>query len=126
MKRMLHTRAMLLLVLFLAASAAGFAQPGDRAARMLERMKKELTLTDEQSKKAEAILTAERDQAMKDRETYQGDREAMMKAGGERRAQTEKELEAVLTKAQMTKYRAMMEEMRNQFRGGMRGPGGNN
>jgi hypothetical protein len=115
----------LLVALFLIAGVAGsYAQPGgDRTAQLLERLKKELVLSDTVAAKIDTLLQAQRAQNMKDREAFGDDREGFMDAMRARREKTDKAIEALLTDDQAVKYRKIREDMRQNFRGGQRPPG---
>ncbi|CUS97231.1 Spy/CpxP family protein refolding chaperone [Candidatus Chrysopegis kryptomonas] len=82
----------------------------------LERLKRELNLTPEQVTKIQKILDSAQKQAEIDREKYQGDREAMMKATRERWEKIDKEIEAVLTKEQKKKYEQIKKERQERMR----------
>ncbi len=82
----------------------------------LERLKQELNLTPEQVTKIQKILDSAQKQAEADREKYQGDREAMMKAMRERWEKIDKEIEAVLTKEQKKKYEQIKKERQERMR----------
>lgn len=82
----------------------------------LERLKKELNLTPEQTEKIQKILESAQKQAELDRQKYQGDREAMLKAMRERWEKTDKEIEAVLTKEQKAKYEKIKKERQERMR----------
>lgn len=82
----------------------------------LERLKRELNLTPEQVTKIQKILDSAQKQAEIDREKYQGDREAMMKATRERWEKIDKEIEAVLTKEQKKKYGQIKKERQERMR----------
>jgi Spy/CpxP family protein refolding chaperone len=82
----------------------------------LERLKTELKLTPEQTAKIQKILDDAQRQAEIDRQKYQGDREAMMKAMRERWEKIDKEIEAVLTKEQKKKYEQIKKERQERMR----------
>ncbi|CUS77896.1 LTXXQ motif family protein [Candidatus Kryptonium thompsonii] len=97
----------------------GFALSQDRGrgyGGFLERLKQELNLTPEQVTKIQKILDSAQKQAEIDREKYQGNREAMMKAMRERWEKIDKEIEAVLTKEQKKKYEAIKKERQERMR----------
>jgi len=97
----------------------GFALSQDRDrgyGGFLERLKQELNLTPEQVTKIQKILDSAQKQAEIDREKYQGNREAMMKAMRERWEKIDKEIEAVLTKEQKKKYEAIKKERQERMR----------
>lgn len=85
-------------------------------ANFLERLKTELKLTPEQVVKIQKILDEAQKQAEVDRQKYQGDREAMMKAMRERWNKIDKEIEAVLTKEQKEKYEKIKKERQERMR----------
>jgi Spy/CpxP family protein refolding chaperone len=76
----------------------------------------ELKLTPEQTAKIQKILDDAQKQAEIDRQKYQGDREAMMKAMRERWEKIDKEIEAVLTKEQKKKYEQIKKERQERMR----------
>lgn len=82
----------------------------------LERLKAELNLTLEQTAKIQKILDSAQKQAELDRQKYQGDREAMLKAMRERWEKVDKEIEAILTKEQKTKYEKIKKERQERIR----------
>ena len=82
----------------------------------LERLKSELKLTPEQTAKIQKILDDAQKQAEIDRQKYQGDREAMMKAMRNRWEKIDKEIEAVLTKDQKKKYEQIKKERQGRMR----------
>lgn len=82
----------------------------------LERLKQELNLTPEQVAKIQKILDSAQKQAEFDREKYQGNREAMMKAMRERWEKIDKEIESVLTKEQKKKYEVIKKERQERTR----------
>jgi protein CpxP len=113
-----------LFTFLLAVTGTTTAQPrggAERGSRVLDRLKTDLALTDSQATAIDSILTASRKQAASDREAHRGDREAMMAASQLRTMKTDKAIEALLTEDQITKYREIMKEMRQNFRRGMRG-----
>ena len=73
-------------------------------------------MTPEQVTKIQKILDSAQKQAEIDREKYQGNREAMMKAMRERWEKIDKEIEAVLTKEQKKKYEAIKKERQERMR----------
>jgi len=110
---------MLALPIFLSFIFIGFIFPQDRGrgyGGFLERLKQELNLTPEQVTKIQKILDSAQKQAEIDREKYQGNREAMMKAMRERWEKIDKEIEAVLTKEQKKKYEAIKKERQERMR----------
>jgi hypothetical protein len=112
-------RVLLLALLVLTGAAGSSAQPsGDRSTQLLERLKKELVLSDTVAAKIDTLLKAQRAQSMKDRETFGDDREGFMAAMRARREKTDKAIEAMLSDEQVVKYRKIREDMRQNFRGG--------
>lgn len=94
-----------------------FAQERGRGYGMyLERLKQELNLSPEQIAKIQKILDAAQKQAEADREKYQGNRDAMMKAMRERWEKIDKEIESVLTKDQKKKYEQIKKERQERMR----------
>jgi hypothetical protein len=117
--RQILMRVLLLAVFVLAGVAASHAQPGgDRGAQLLERLKKDLVLSDSVAARVDSLLKAQRAESMKDREAYGDDREGFMQAMRARREKTDKAIEALLTEDQAVQYRKIREEMRPNFRGG--------
>lgn len=114
--RYLLNRVVLLAVFVVAGSSA---QPGgDRNAQLLERLKKDLVLSDTVLAKIDTLLKTQRAQSMKDRDAFGDDREGFMEAVRARREKTDKAIEALLTEDQVVKYRKIRQEMRQTFRGG--------
>lgn len=94
-----------------------FAQERGKGYGMyLERLKQELNLSPEQVAKIQKILDAAQKQAEADREKYQGNRDAMMKAMRERWEKIDKEIESVLTKDQKKKYEQIKKERQERMR----------
>ncbi|MEN3038806.1 MAG: hypothetical protein ABDI07_06600 [Candidatus Kryptonium sp.] len=94
-----------------------FSQDRGRGYGMyLERLKQELNLSQEQVVKIQKILETAQKQAEADRERYQGNRDAMMKAMRERWEKIDKEIEAVLTKDQKKKYEQIKKERQERMR----------
>jgi hypothetical protein len=111
-------RAFVLSTLLLAGAAACLAQPGgDRGAQLMERLKKDLVLSDSVAAKVDSLMKAQRAESMKDREAYGDDREGFMEAMRARREKTDRAIESLLTDEQVAKYRKIREEMRQNFRG---------
>ncbi|MFN3134225.1 MAG: Spy/CpxP family protein refolding chaperone [Candidatus Kryptonium sp.] len=110
--------ALTLLILF-SSIFISFTLSQDRSrgyGGFLERLKQELNLTTEQVAKIQKILDSAQKQAEIDREKYQGNREAMMKAMRERWEKIDKEIEAVLTKEQKKKYEVIKKERAQGYR----------
>ncbi len=106
----------------LVASASVISQERGRGfGNFLERLKAELKLTSEQVVKIQKILDDAQKQAEVDRQKYQGDREAMVKAMRERWNKIDKEIEAVLTKEQKIKYEKIKQERQERMREWRRG-----
>lgn len=82
----------------------------------IDHLKTQLSLSDEQTAKLQGILESFRKQTQTDREKYQGDRPAMMKAAQERILKLDKEMEALLTPEQLKKYEQMKQERRERMR----------
>jgi Spy/CpxP family protein refolding chaperone len=105
------------LVLFIAITIPAVSQERRRGFEgYLERLKAELNLTPEQTAKIQKILNSAQKQAELDRQKYQGDREAMLKAMRERWEKIDKEIEAVLTKEQKAKYEKIKKERQERMR----------
>ncbi|CUU03368.1 LTXXQ motif family protein [Candidatus Kryptobacter tengchongensis] len=98
MFRKTFTFALLILFSLIFVNFMFSQQTGRGYGMYLERLKQELNLTPEQVVKIQKILDSAQKQAEIDREKYQGNREAMMKATRERWEKIDKEIEAVLTK----------------------------
>ena len=115
MNRRIFVLVILTFTLFL--SSYVFSQERGRGfGGFLERLKTELKLTPEQTAKIQKILDDAQKQAEIDRQKYQGDREAMMKAMRERWEKIDKEIEAVLTKEQKKKYEQIKKERQERMR----------
>jgi Spy/CpxP family protein refolding chaperone len=115
MNRRIFVLVILTFTLFL--SSYVFSQERGRGfGDFLERLKTELKLTPEQTAKIQKILDDAQKQAEIDRQKYQGDREAMMKAMRERWEKIDKEIEAVLTKEQKKKYEQIKKERQERMR----------
>lgn len=108
----------LIIVLFLFSSPV-FSQmmrDSSRNFMNIDHLKKQLSLSDEQTAKLQGILETFRKQAWEDREKYQGDRPAMMKAAQERILKLDKDMEALLTPEQLKRYEQMKQERRERMR----------
>ncbi len=90
--------------------------------RLLEMMKTELKLTDEQITKVQAIQADERTQMMALRGDTSNSMEDMRDKMRTIRETSNKKIMEVLSKEQKEKYKAMMEKMRQQGPGGPGGP----
>ncbi len=109
--------ASLILLLFIFIGVMLSQDRGRGYEMFLERLKQELSLTPEQVVKIQKILNSAQKQAELDREKYQGDREAMMRAMRERWEKIDKEIESVLTKEQRKKYELIKKEREQRYRG---------
>ncbi len=137
--------ALIALVGFLGISLSACAQTSaptsasrpagsDRMERQLTEMRAAVDLTDAQVTRIRAVLAANRpaggrgqgagrrDDGRQGRGRPTGDRSAM----AERRAESERQIEAVLTPAQVERYRAWRATQRSQRRGGPGRDGGRN
>jgi Spy/CpxP family protein refolding chaperone len=115
MNRRIFVLVILTFTLFL-SSYVFLQERGRGFGGFLERLKTELKLTPEQTAKIQKILDDAQRQAEIDRQKYQGDREAMMKAMRERWEKIDKEIEAVLTKEQKKKYEQIKKERQERMR----------
>lgn len=116
MFRKTFTFALLILFSLIFVNFMFSQQTGRGYGMYLERLKQELNLTPEQVVKIQKILDSAQKQAEIDREKYQGNREAMMKATRERWEKIDKEIEAVLTKEQKKKYEQIKKERQERTR----------
>ncbi|TAE22845.1 MAG: hypothetical protein EAZ92_15375 [Candidatus Kapaibacterium sp.] len=103
---------------FLATSV--FAQPPKGTPeQMLERrlghLSKTLKLSEEQKTKLKPILETSMKEMTKIREEKKGDRKALMAAVQDRMSATEKEISAILTPEQQTKFAKQRENMREKI-----------
>ncbi len=97
------------LTLAFTAQAAAHNQDGDNdtkvgVERRLEQMKKRLALTDEQVEKLKPILEQNRKEGEALREKHKGNKKALFEAAKARSEAFEKEVAAVLTPEQNTKF----------------------
>lgn len=112
-----------LVIIGLAFLATGlFAQPkgpkgtpAEMASRRLEHLTKMLSLTPEQAGKIKPILESSATEVAKIRDEKKGDRKAVMTAVKERFEATDKEISAVLTPEQQTKFAKSREKMREKM-----------
>ncbi len=97
--------------------------PEERAKAETQRMKTDLTLTDQQLAKVDTINLKYAKMRSGMRGQFQGDREGMMAKMQEMQQQKNAELKSVLTEEQMKKYEELLQQRRG-FRGQGRGPQG--
>lgn len=103
----------LLATLSLSVSACAQSQPtrdgGDRAEQRLDELRQTLDLTDAQTAELRAVFqaqAADRPARGERRSGGPADRDARRAQMQQRRAETERQIEAILTPAQMERYRA--------------------
>ena len=90
--------------------------PEQRAARQVDRMDKDLTLTAEQKTKITEILV-KRDQAREDLiKKYPEKNDAFKQENGKLSAEADKEIRAVLTKEQIEKQKQLRDEAREKHK----------
>jgi hypothetical protein len=83
---------------------------------MALKLKESLSLSKRQTARVTEILTHSRECAAQDRLSFEGDREALVKAKWERIDATDRQIEAILTLKQMERYREVKREFRERFR----------
>lgn len=112
-----------LVVIGLAFLAAGvFAQPRGKGTpeqmteRRLQHLTKSLSLTPEQVGKIKPILENNAKELTKLRDEKKGDRKAAMTALRERMETSDKEISALLTPEQQTKFAAQRDKMRERMK----------
>ncbi|MBM4176710.1 MAG: hypothetical protein FJ213_11150 [Ignavibacteria bacterium] len=86
-----------------------------RIDQMVNTLKKELSLTKDQTEKVKGIVTENFKNAEKDRENFEGDREARMKMRMDRLQALDKKIELILTKEQKAKYEDYKKERVQRF-----------
>jgi Spy/CpxP family protein refolding chaperone len=123
MRHILTFGAFLVALTLIGFSASPAQRGGDRGAQLMERLKKDLALSDSQAAKIDSLLKVQRAQISDLRDKYGDDREGMMEEMRGVREKTNTAIEALLTDEQVTKYRKIREEMRSNYRGGQRPPG---
>lgn len=112
-------RPMLALLVFAGLSAFAQAQPMmPTPAERAERLKERLDLSDEQTKKVEAIFQKSQETTQKGMMEHMGDREAMREFMQKQMEATDKEIEKILTAEQKQKYEELKKERRQRRRGG--------
>jgi Spy/CpxP family protein refolding chaperone len=89
--------------------------PEQMASRRLTHLTKSLTLSADQSSKIKPILENNAKEMAKIREEKKGDRKAAMIAAKERIEATDKEITALLTPEQQTKFAQQREKMRGRM-----------
>lgn len=87
-----------------------------------KRLKEQLSLTDDQTKKATKIFEQAQEAMMEEMMVNQGDREAMRKAFTQITEKTDKEIEKILTAKQKKKYEELKKERQNMMRQRGQGP----
>ena len=92
------------------------ATPEERAKRLTER----LSLTEDQTKKVQEIFKNADKERSEKMESVRGDRDAMREQMTAIMANTDKQIEKILTDEQKKKYEELKKE-RRQMRGGQRG-----
>lgn len=99
--------------------------PEQQATRTVERLNKELTLTDKQQADLKKFYTESFTQRAKTMEKNRDNREAMRETMKKDREATEAQLKKVLTEEQFKKYQENEKKrmQQRQNRGGQRGPG---
>lgn len=105
----------LCLVSFASFSQQAKPDPEARAKKISEKMKTELSLSDEQYTKVYDI-NLKYSQKMKDIRTEEGDRQSKMNSIRDLNKSKNDELKSVLSEEQMNKYRDMQKDMRNKSR----------
>lgn len=112
MKNHLKTAALAVIALLTVAFASPiFAQKGnkpDGVEQRLERMKKNLNLTDTQAEEVRTILNKAREQAQRERNTY-SDKQARKNAMNALREETRNKIKALLTPEQLKKMQESAE-----------------
>ncbi len=104
------------LFLVLLMGQSSFAQrgmnmdPAERAKKQTEAMKEQLTLSDAQASKVEAVLLATSEKMMTAREEADGDRSAMREAMKTIQEEKMDEMKKYLTAEQFTAYEKMEQE----------------
>ncbi len=116
-----HFVSNVLVLVGLAFLATGlFAQmpqgtPEQMVERRLEHLSKSLKLSDDQKTKLKPILENSMKEMAKIREEKKGDRKALLTSAKERMDATEKEISAILTPEQQTKFAAQRDKMRDKM-----------
>jgi Spy/CpxP family protein refolding chaperone len=112
-----------LVIIGLAFLASGvFAQPGGKGSpeqmveRRIQHLTKTLALTPDQVSKIKPILENNAKEFAKIREEKKGDRKAMMLAAQERMESNDKEISALLTPEQQTKFAAQRDKMKAKMK----------
>ena len=116
----MNARLLLVSVLLLCAASVVWSQPmmrspAERAKLLTER----LALTEEQTIAVEIIFEERQKETTAAMDSLMGDREAMRTFMMGQAAKTDKEIEALLSDEQKTKYEALKKERRER-RGGQR------
>jgi len=115
----MNCRPMFAVLIFSGLSAFAQAQPMmPTPAERAERLKERLALSDEQTKKAEAIFQKSQEATREGMMERMGDREAMREFMQKQMEATDKEIEKILTAEQKKKYEELKKERRQRRRGG--------
>jgi Spy/CpxP family protein refolding chaperone len=111
----------------LLASSMTMAQQGRGGGveQRIQRLKDSLSLSDKQTEQIKAIYTKAQEQMQKDRDSLQGDREAMQKVMIARNAATDSLIVKLLTPEQKKKYVEIQEQRRKQREERMRNQNNN-
>jgi len=98
-------------ILFAGAILAQGFQRGQRLqAERIDTLKSKLNLTNKQVDQVKDIFTKSREEMIKNRENYMGDRDAMMKAFKDNTNKTYNEIEKILTPEQKNKFKKIKED----------------
>ncbi len=97
------------------------AQNMNRVDNIVQRLKAELELTEEQVIRVLEIITESQKQREVEREKYQGDRRAMREAMKSIMHETDVNIESILTEGQKVKFETYRDKRRSERRRHLRG-----
>ena len=109
--------ALLLFLIPVSTLAQGRRGPGNIEERV-KNLKKQLSLTDEQSAKVKEIMESVQKKMQEEREKNQGNRQAMREAMMKIRSETDDKIMETLTPEQKKEYEKIIKERNERRRGG--------
>jgi len=114
-------RAILILILFIGFSGAISAQNKTLIERRVEQLKEALQLNDEQTLKITEIMSRLEQKNEQEQSAKPINKKAIMKERQKRLNEADKEIEALLTPAQLKKYESYKKERANKMKSRMQG-----
>jgi len=114
-------RAILILILFVGFSGAISAQNKTLIERRVEQLKEALQLNDEQTFKITEIMSRLEQKNEQEQSAKPINKKAIMKERQKRLNEADKEIEALLTPAQLKKYESYKKERANKMKSRMQG-----